>query len=135
MNYADLKTKLLQEILDNIPSDSILGIMDFVDFEKDYKERFIPLQQFVIENSFNMGFIQPEKYYRLSPLCIQFLKEQLPCMNAYLCHYMIFKGTDVQVAVLDSHIFEIKSSIRISDELIKVCEEEQIYVTKVDVID
>lgn len=134
-NYDIFKEKLLMDIFNQIPNESVLAID--VPIDGDFLESwtFKFLQNYQIYDSFVGDCINPSFYFLIKneylPTYKCAIESELP---AYLCHYMIYSNNmsehEILVTVYDGCIFNLSEKIIIDDDLISNCEIEGIYINK-----
>lgn len=138
-NYDIFKEKLLMDIFNQIPNESVLAMDVLMNDDFLGSDTFRLLQNYRIYDSVVGDCIHPSCYFLVKkeylPVYKYAIESELP---AYLCHYMIYSndmsGHEILVTVYDSCIFNISRKIIIDDDLISNCESEGIYINKMDFI-
>lgn len=125
----EFEVKLFTTILEKLPRSCRWYVDQYID--DAFKDgQLLELKKYVSELPEDYNY-----YYshciELTDECISYLIRELnnnDSLTMYLCHHSIAHGENLLMVVFDGILFSIHKSFGISDEFIRLCKDNEVYI-------
>ncbi len=121
-----VKLNLLICILNQIPNGCTLWVADYIDDAFNNRE-LLKLKEYLLK-------VESGVYaFSLSPQCLEYLQKsflECPLLTNYFVHYGITLNDKKILKVVDDFTYWLYQDFNIPDNLLRLCEENEIYVER-----